>query len=51
MAFCYTVPSIFTADFIGLDSVTIAAVPEPQATLLMLLGLAGVGAAVRRRAP
>jgi len=49
LAFRYTVPSNFNADFIGLDSVTVTAVPEPQSAVLMLAGL-GALLCVRRRA-
>ena len=49
IAFRYTVPSNFNADFIGLDSVTVTAqpVPEPQTAALLLLGLGVVGAGLR----
>jgi hypothetical protein len=49
LAFRYTVPNNFNADFIGLDTVTVTAVPEPQAALLMLAGL-GALLSVSRRA-
>jgi hypothetical protein len=49
LAFRYTVPNNFNADFIGLDSVSVTAVPEPQAATLLLLGLGAVVAAARRR--
>ncbi len=39
LGFRYTVPSNFNADFIGLDTVAVTAVPEPQTALLMLAGL------------
>lgn len=41
IAFRYTVPSNFNADFIGLDSVTVTAqaVPEPKTAALALLGI------------
>lgn len=48
LAFRYTVPSNFNADFIGLDTVTVSAVPEPQAALLMLAGLGALLSARRR---
>jgi hypothetical protein len=50
IAFRYTVPSNFSADFIGLDSVTVSAVPEPQTAVLLLLGL-GALRMVRRCSP
>jgi hypothetical protein len=37
-----------SSNYIGIDTVTVTAVPEPSTWLLMGLGLAGV-AAVRRR--
>jgi PEP-CTERM motif len=49
LAFRYTVPNSFNADFIGLDTVTVTSVPEPQAVLLMGAGLAAL-LSVRRRA-
>jgi len=49
IAFRYTVPSNFNADFIGLDSVSVTAVPEPQTAALLLLGLGALGLARRRR--
>ncbi len=49
LALRYTVPSNFNADFIGVDSFTVTAVPEPQALALWLLGLGAVTAAARRR--
>lgn len=42
LGFRYTVPSNFNADFIGLDSVSVSAVSEPAAALLMLLGVGGL---------
>lgn len=38
-----------TANYIGIDSVAIAAVPEPSTWLMLGLGLAGVGFAARRK--
>ncbi len=49
LAFRYTVPNNFNADFIGLDTVTVTAVPEPQTALLMLAG-AGLLLSARQRA-
>ncbi len=49
LAFRYTVPNNFNADFIGLDTVTVTAVPEPQTAVLMLLGLAVLAHGARRR--
>ena len=42
LGFRYTVPSNFNADFIGLDTVSVSAVSEPAAALLMLLGVGGL---------
>ena len=39
LGFRYTVANNFNADFIGLDSVSVTAVAEPAAALLMLLGV------------
>lgn len=49
IAFRYTVPSNLEADFIGLDTVTVTAVPEPQSAALLLLGLGVLCLALRRR--
>lgn len=49
IAFRYTVPSAFSADFIGLDSVVVTAVPEPASAALLLLGLGGLTVLARRR--
>ena len=49
LAFRYTVPSNFDADFIGLDSVSVTAVPEPQAAALWLAGLLLLAGVARRR--
>lgn len=48
IAFEYAVGNADNANYVGLDSVTISAVPEPSTYLLMGLGLAGV-ALLRRR--
>jgi len=42
LGFRYTVPNSFNADFIGLDTVSVSAVSEPAAALLMLLGVGGL---------
>lgn len=42
LGFRYTVPSNFNPDFIGLDTVSVSAVSEPAAALLMLLGVGGL---------
>lgn len=49
LGFRYTVPSSFTADFIGLDTVLVTAVPEPATAALWLLGLAAVAGGAARR--
>ena len=51
LGFRYAVPSNFNADFIGLDTVQVTAVPEPMSAALLLAGLAGLGGwrAARRR--
>jgi hypothetical protein len=49
LGFRYTVPSSFTADFIGLDSVQVTAVPEPASGALLGLGLAAVAGLAWRR--
>jgi PEP-CTERM motif len=48
LAFRYSVPSSSNADFIGLDTVSVSAVPEPATWLLLGAGLAAM-VAVRRR--
>lgn len=47
-AFHYNVPNALDASYIGIDSVTVSAVPEPTSALLLGLGLAAVAAAGRR---
>lgn len=42
LGFRYTVPNNFNADFIGLDTVSVSAVSEPAAALMMLLGVGGL---------
>lgn len=49
LAFRYSVPSNFEADLIGLDTVSVTAVPEPATGLVLVLGLAAVLLAARRR--
>lgn len=49
-AFHYTVANALDASYIGIDSVTVSAVPEPSTMLMLGLGLAAVGMAGRRRA-
>ncbi len=51
LGFRYTVPSNFSADFIGLDTVRVTAVPEPVSAVLLLAGLAGLGLARHLRQP
>lgn len=48
IAFRYTVPNALDASYIGIDSVSVSAVPEPAALSLFALGLAAVGVARRR---
>lgn len=43
------VGSADTSNYVGIDSVTVTAVPEPSALLMLVAGLAGVGAWTRRR--
>ena len=49
LGFRYTVPNNFNADFIGLDTVRVTAVPEPQSVALWLLGLGALGVLRRQR--
>ena len=51
LAFRYTVPSNFEADFIGLDTVSVTAVPEPATWLMLGLGVAAMGLVGQRRRP
>ena len=37
-------------DYIGIDSVVISAIPEPETTLLLALGLSIIGLGLRRQA-
>ena len=51
IAFHYSVADAMNASYIGIDSVTVTAVPEPATVALFGLGMAVVGtAAARRRA-
>ena len=43
------VGSADTSNYVGIDSVTVTAVPEPAALLMLGAGLAGIAAATRRR--
>lgn len=47
VAFQYSVADAMNADYIGIDSLTIAPIPEPMSAVLLGLGLAGL--AIRRR--
>lgn len=49
IAFRYTAADALNADYIGIDTVNVAAVPEPSTMALLGLGLAGI--AWRRRRP
>lgn len=49
IAFRYTAADALNADYIGIDTVNVAAVPEPSTLALLGLGLAGI--AWRRRRP
>lgn len=49
IAFEYAVADANNANVVGLDSVSISAVPEPASYALMGLGLAGIAAMRRRR--
>ena len=48
-AFRYTVEDALNADYIGLDTVNVAAVPEPSTYALMALGVAGLSLVRRHR--
>jgi hypothetical protein len=43
------VGSADTANYVGIDSVTVTAVPEPSSVLMLGAGLAGLAAWTRRR--
>lgn len=48
-AFHYAVPNALDASYIGIDSVSVSAVPETSTALMLALGLGAVGVARARR--